>query len=33
LPDLLVSIIVMCVVATTNFFFFTFWVYAEKRAV
>jgi putative flippase GtrA len=32
LPDLLVSIIVMGVVATTNFFFFTFWVYAEKRA-
>jgi putative flippase GtrA len=32
LPDLLVSIIVMGVVATTNFFFFTFWVYAGKRA-
>jgi putative flippase GtrA len=30
LPDLLVSVIVMGVVATTNFFFFTFWVYADK---
>jgi putative flippase GtrA len=30
LPDLVVSLIVMTVVATTNFFFFTFWVYAEK---
>jgi putative flippase GtrA len=30
LPDLWVSIIVMGVVATTNFFFFTFWVFAQS---
>jgi putative flippase GtrA len=31
LPDLVVSLIVMAVVATTNFFFFTFWVYAVDK--
>ena len=31
LPDLIVSLGVMGVVATTNFFFFTFWVYASDK--
>jgi putative flippase GtrA len=33
LPDLVVSLIVMLVVATTNFLFFTFWVYASDSKV
>jgi putative flippase GtrA len=30
LPDVLVSLIVMVLVATSNFFFFNFWVYAHN---
>ena len=30
LPDLIVSLIVMVLVATSNFFFFNFWVYAAS---
>jgi putative flippase GtrA len=31
LPDPIVSLIVMITVATSNFFFFNFWVYAEDK--
>lgn len=32
LSDFIVSLIVMVLVATSNFFFFTFWVYADDKA-
>ncbi len=32
LPDAVVSLIVMVLVAISNFFFFNFWVYADHRA-
>jgi putative flippase GtrA len=31
LPDALVSLIVMVLVAISNFFFFNFWVYADQK--
>jgi putative flippase GtrA len=31
LPDLVVSVIVMVIVACTNFLFFNFWVYADHK--
>jgi putative flippase GtrA len=31
LPDAIVSLIVMVLVAISNFFFFNFWVYADKK--